>query len=153
MKKFFSKKRVYYSIGDVSKKAGVNPYVLRFWEEKFSAFLKPRKDKSGRRRYTPEDLDIALAIVDLLYNKKYTIEGALQEFELRFSTKAKAAKLSSAQKTKIIIKEVRKSLKELRSELKKSGLYRLSDKKGEDSPVKFREPDSVQLNLFSDDIP
>ncbi|MBN2363938.1 MerR family transcriptional regulator [candidate division WOR-3 bacterium] len=153
MKKFFSQKRVYYSIGEVSEKAAVNPYVLRFWEEKFSFFLRPKKDKSGRRRYTPDDLDVVLVIVDLLYSRKYTIEGAIQELETRFSTKARVAKLSSAQKTKLVIKEVRKSLRELRAELKKSGFYSVSETREDGKIVKIRELDSVQLNLFSDDIP
>ncbi|MBN1151066.1 MerR family transcriptional regulator [candidate division WOR-3 bacterium] len=152
MRKFFSKKKVYYSISEVAKKAGVNPYVLRFWEDKFFPFLKPKKDKSGRRRYTSSDLDVVLAIVDLLYVKRFTIEGAVKELQLKFSTGAKAAKISSAQKTKMVIKEVKKTLKDLRSDLKKSGFYFPSEKKiGADTAYQ-KELDAVQLNLFSDDI-
>ncbi|NIU85092.1 MAG: MerR family transcriptional regulator, partial [Candidatus Thorarchaeota archaeon] len=37
--------KLFYKIGEVSKIAGVEPYVLRYWESEFP-FLKPRKSKS-----------------------------------------------------------------------------------------------------------
>jgi DNA-binding transcriptional MerR regulator len=66
--------KLFYKIGEVSKIAGVEPYVLRYWETEFS-FLKPRKSKSGQRIYVKKDLDLIFQIKDLLYKERFTIEG------------------------------------------------------------------------------
>jgi len=66
--------KLFYKIGEVSKIAGVEPYVLRYWESEFQ-FLKPRKSKSGQRIYIKKDLDLIFEIKSLLYNERYTIEG------------------------------------------------------------------------------
>ena len=72
--------KLYYSIGEVSKILGAETYVLRYWESEFSQF-KPRKNSSGRRIYTNEDLNFAHQIYDLLRVRKYTLEGARQVLE------------------------------------------------------------------------
>jgi DNA-binding transcriptional MerR regulator len=66
--------KLFYKIGEVSKIAGVEPYVLRYWESEFP-FLKPRKSKSGQRIYVKKDLELVLQIRQLLYQERYTIEG------------------------------------------------------------------------------
>jgi hypothetical protein len=40
--------RMYFRIGDVAEIAGVQPYVLRFWEKEFD-FLVPIKNSAGQR--------------------------------------------------------------------------------------------------------
>ena len=50
-------------------------YVLRYWETEFKQ-LKPPKNRAGNRTYRQSDIDLILFIKDLLYNKKFTIEGA-----------------------------------------------------------------------------
>ena len=52
-------------------------YVLRYWETEFAS-LKPKKNNAGNRKYRKSDIDTINLIKDLLYNKKYTIEGARQ---------------------------------------------------------------------------
>ena len=69
--------KLYYSIGEVSKEIGVEAYVLRYWESEFHQ-LRPRKNSSGRRIYTKDDLELVRQIYDLLRVKKYTLEGARQ---------------------------------------------------------------------------
>ena len=68
-------KKLYYSIGEVSKITELKPYVLRYWETEFKE-LRPSKNKAGNRTYRQKDIDIILRIKDLLYNQKFTIEGA-----------------------------------------------------------------------------
>ena len=68
-------KKLYYSIGEVSKITELKPYVLRYWETEFKQ-LRPSKNKAGNRTYRQKDIDIILRIKDLLYNQKFTIEGA-----------------------------------------------------------------------------
>lgn len=66
--------KLFYKIGEVGKIAGVEPYVLRYWESEFP-FLRPRKSKSGQRIYIKKDLETILQIKDMLYSERYTIEG------------------------------------------------------------------------------
>jgi len=63
------------SIGDVSKLIGVKPYVIRYWEDEIP-FIAPRKGVSGRREYSQRDIQALLRVKHLLYEQKYTIEGA-----------------------------------------------------------------------------
>ncbi|MCY4225595.1 MAG: MerR family transcriptional regulator [Bacteroidetes bacterium] len=72
--------KLYYSIGEVSRIIGVETYVLRYWESEFPE-LRPRKNSSGRRIYTNNDLNLARQIYDLLRVKKYTLEGARQALD------------------------------------------------------------------------
>ena len=68
-------KKLYYSIGEVSKMVGIKAYVLRYWETEFKQ-LSPPKNRAGNRTYRQKDIDLIFKIKELLYNKKYTIEGA-----------------------------------------------------------------------------
>tara|TARA_B100000287_G_scaffold415977_1_gene450158 strand:+ start:39 stop:374 length:336 start_codon:yes stop_codon:yes gene_type:complete len=68
-------KKLYYSIGEVSKMVDLKSYVLRYWETEFKQ-LSPAKNRAGNRTYRQKDIDLIFKIKDLLYNKKYTIEGA-----------------------------------------------------------------------------
>lgn len=67
--------KLYFRIGDVAKLAGIKPYVLRFWESEFPG-LGPKKSGSGHRLYRRKDVEMVLEIKRLLYEKRYTIEGA-----------------------------------------------------------------------------
>ncbi len=68
-------KKLYYSIGEVSKIVGLKSYVLRYWETEFKQ-LSPPKNRAGNRTYRKKDIDLILQIKDLLHNRKFTIEGA-----------------------------------------------------------------------------
>ena len=72
--------KLYYSIGEVSKIAGVKPHVLRYWETQFS-ILNPRKNRAGNRTYRVRDIKFILTIKKLLYGRGYTIAGALQKLK------------------------------------------------------------------------
>ena len=73
-------KKLYYSISEVSKITGLKQYVLRYWETEFSQ-LKPPKNRAGNRTYRQKDIDIIHNIKELLYKKKFTIEGARKQME------------------------------------------------------------------------
>ncbi|MCF7886091.1 MAG: MerR family transcriptional regulator [Candidatus Marinimicrobia bacterium] len=68
-------KKLYYSIGEVSEILDVKKYVLRYWEKEFTN-LSPSKNSSGNRVYKEKDIKLLNLIKYLLYEKKYTIEGA-----------------------------------------------------------------------------
>ena len=73
-------KKLYYSIREVSELTGVESHVLRFWEKEFSQ-LNPRR-RSGNRAYTERNIKVILAIKDLLYAQKYTIQGAVERLNI-----------------------------------------------------------------------
>src|SRR5574344_1657466 len=64
-----------YSIGDIEELTGIKAHILRYWEEIIPSFA-PKKDLGGRRMYTQRDLDIIQRLKYLIYEKKFTIEGA-----------------------------------------------------------------------------
>jgi DNA-binding transcriptional MerR regulator len=64
-----------YTIGEVEELTGVKAHILRYWEEIIPGFA-PRKDLGGWRVYSQRDIDIILRLKYLVYEKKYTIEGA-----------------------------------------------------------------------------
>tara|TARA_Y100001970_G_scaffold223226_1_gene274777 strand:+ start:240 stop:602 length:363 start_codon:yes stop_codon:yes gene_type:complete len=68
-------KKLYYSIGEVGQMTDLKSYVLRYWETEFSQ-LKPPKNRAGNRTYRQKDIEVILNIKDLLYKKKFTIDGA-----------------------------------------------------------------------------
>jgi len=72
--------KLYFRIGDVARLLKVEPYVLRFWETEFPQ-LKPGKSGTGQRLYRKRDVEWALRIKQLLYEKGYTIAGARQVFK------------------------------------------------------------------------
>ena len=75
-------KSAFRSIAEVTEDLGIAPHVLRFWETKFSQ-IKPMKTKSSRRYYRPDDVAILELIKELLYERRYTIEGVQKLFKNR----------------------------------------------------------------------
>lgn len=69
--------KLYFRIGEVSEIVGVKPYVLRYWETEFSD-VRPTKSKSGQRLYKRRDVELLLQVRELLYEERYTIDGAKQ---------------------------------------------------------------------------
>ena len=67
--------RMFYRIKDVCNITGLKPHVLRYWEQEFKD-IKPEKSSTGQRLYKRKDLDTIIAIKKLLYEKRYTIDGA-----------------------------------------------------------------------------
>jgi DNA-binding transcriptional MerR regulator len=72
--------KLYFKIGEVSELLGVEPYVLRYWETEFPV-LSPKKSGTGHRLYRRKDVELLLRIKHLLYEKRFTIEGARQSLQ------------------------------------------------------------------------
>ena len=103
-----SKTKLYYSIKEVSELTELKPYVLRYWESEFPS-LKPNKNSAGNRTYKKHDIEVLLDIKKLLYEKKFTIKGAVEELKNRSLEHSNQKSLSNAQIS---------SLKEIKNELK-----------------------------------
>jgi DNA-binding transcriptional MerR regulator len=98
-----------YSIGQTSKIVGLRQSVLRFWESEFT-LLAPEKTPGGTRKYSDEDINLLFKIKDLLYNQKYTIEGAKIQLKQQDTENKKEINLSEL---RTIIDELESILKEL----------------------------------------
>ena len=73
-------KKAYYSIGEVCDLSGLKPHVLRYWETQFD-LLRPTKNRAGNRVFRPKDVELVLLVRHLLYERKYTIDGARQKLK------------------------------------------------------------------------
>lgn len=74
--------KLYFKIGEVSKIAGVPTHVLRFWETEFPR-ISPRRTPSGQRLYTRKEVELVLEVKSLLYQRRFTINGARQHLRFR----------------------------------------------------------------------
>jgi len=113
-------KRLYYSIAEVSQITGIKPYVLRFWETEFPE-LRPAKNSAGNRIYRKSDIKTVFMIKRLLYNDKYTIEGArLRLKQLRNENDSQLNLFFKEIKQDELLSEIHQGLQELLEILEKS---------------------------------
>lgn len=99
--------KFYFKIGEVSQIADVPAYVLRFWETEFVQ-IRPKRTDAGQRLYRRQDVALILRIKHLLYDKRFTINGARQHL------KQKTASLRPSAGKAIGVNEVKKELIRIR---------------------------------------
>ena len=119
--------KLYFRIGEVARLAGIKPYVLRFWETEFPT-LGPKKSGTGHRLYRRKEVELVLEIKCLLYENRFTIEGARKFLETRRKPEPVPAadKRRSSQRAQTdlfgasspLLDEVRKELREIVEMLK-----------------------------------
>ena len=64
----------YFTIGEVSRLCQIKSHVLRYWEQEFKQLSPVRR--GNRRYYRHEDVLLVRQIRRLLYDQRFTIEGA-----------------------------------------------------------------------------
>jgi DNA-binding transcriptional MerR regulator len=64
-----------YSISDLERLLRVRGYVIRYWEKEIP-LIQPTRDTLGRRVYGDRDLELLIRLKYLLYERRFTIEGA-----------------------------------------------------------------------------
>lgn len=79
----------------MSEITALKPYVLRYWETEFPS-LSPSKNPAGNRVYTEKDIHQILEIKQLLYQEKFTIEGARQHLKNIQSKSRPVVRMNSA---------------------------------------------------------
>ncbi len=109
--------KTYFTMAEVSRKAQVPEYTVRYWEQKFR-LLRPLRLASGHRRYTRADIDTLLEIKDLVFIKGYSLDGARKALAAKKRQKrsVKAVAATAAAKHDLL-EEVRKELQQLIKEL------------------------------------
>lgn len=107
-------KKLYYSISEVSQLTSLKQYVLRYWETEFPE-LRPTKNRAGNRIYRPKDIKLVFLIKKLLYEDRYTIEGARQKLKsLKLDdSNLQSKELRSSWKNQIAISEIKRDLQDL----------------------------------------
>ncbi|GAB3901052.1 MerR family transcriptional regulator [Larkinella knui] len=100
----------YYGIREVADMLGANISKLRFYEKEFPT-LKPRKNRAGDRIYTKEDIEHLREILELVEEKKLTLEGARQHLKARSSRQNEIKQMIGR------LQEIRKFLVETRNQL------------------------------------
>ena len=73
--------------------------------------LHPKKNRAGNRSYRQSDIDTILNIKDLLYNQKYTIEGARER--LRKGNVEVPSSDANTMKYRELVKSIKKDLQSL----------------------------------------
>ena len=110
--------KLYFKIGEVSELLAVKAHVLRFWESEFTQ-LAPKKSGTGHRLYRRKDVELLLRIKELLYDRRFTIEGAKQALHSE-SRSGKPKKKSSQQQlfSREPLLDIRRELGEILTLLK-----------------------------------
>lgn len=110
--------KLFFRIGEVSTMLGLEAYVLRYWETEFPS-LSPKKSGTGHRLYRRKDVELLLKIKHLLYEKRFTIDGARQYLH----AESKAANLGAPKQEQQVLfqdplPEIRRELAEILKMLK-----------------------------------
>ena len=117
----------YFSIGEVGRITGVKPYILRYWEAEFG-LLRPARRASGQRKFTRRDVEAIGRIRELLYERRFTIEGAKKHLreEARKGPAQISLELDDSSAALQVLKDVKKELTDILRVLK-SGDYSRPD--------------------------
>ena len=82
---------------------------MRFWENEFDE-IKPKKKKSGTRKYTPKDVEIIQLIYHLVKERGMTLDGAKKQLKQKNNSLSKNSIL-------LKLKNIKSELKELSDQL------------------------------------
>ena len=108
--------KFYFKIGEVSRILGVKPYVLRFWESEFR--ISPTKNKSQHRVYRRQDVETLLEIKRLLYEERFTIEGAREKLKTHAKSKRQLSLELDENPFKAELKRIKKDITKIQAILK-----------------------------------
>ena len=109
--------KFHFKIGEVSRILGVKPYVLRFWETEFR--ITPAKNQSQHRVYKRQEVETLLEIKHLLYEERFTIEGARAKLKERSKERQKQLKLDLIENPyRATLRQVKKDLARIKAILK-----------------------------------
>ena len=105
--------KLYYSISEVSEMLKVNASLIRFWEKEFGTFIKPKKNRNGKRMFTSVDIDNLKQIYHLTKDKGYTLAGARNILSSRKSGVEKDAYIADT------LHKIKSFLTDLKEEINK----------------------------------
>ena len=124
-------KKEYYSIGEVCEITGLKPHVLRYWETQFKSLM-PVKNRAGNRAYRKRDIEMIQLVKTLLYERKFTIDGARQRL-------AKLRKDGAQLEVELEETALKDTFRELADELADVVAYIDAFRRGEAAPGEIPE--------------
>ncbi|MDR3333543.1 MAG: MerR family transcriptional regulator [Treponema sp.] len=68
----------FYTAREVKRILKLENHTIRYWVKEIP-LIQPKRDKQGRRLYAERDLQILLRLKYLLYDRRFTIEGAKEQ--------------------------------------------------------------------------
>lgn len=74
-------RKLYYTIGEVERKTGINQTRIRFWMKEFNLDVKRAHERTNVRLFKLEDIENIKEIDRLLNVEMYRIEGAKKKLE------------------------------------------------------------------------
>lgn len=115
----FPPEKEYFSIGEVSRITGIKTYVLRYWESRFG-LLRPARRESGQRKFARRDVETIAQIRELLYDRRFTIEGARKYLRQQSKRGAAQMTLELAESAAAVetLRQVKKELADILRDLK-----------------------------------
>jgi DNA-binding transcriptional MerR regulator len=105
-----------FSIGEVSQITGVKPYILRYWESAFG-LVRPARRASGHRQFSRRDVQFISRVRELLYERRFTIEGA-KKFLRREAREGTGTPGSESRALEETLKAVRTEVADILREMK-----------------------------------
>ncbi len=104
--------KLYYGIKEVAEMFDINASKLRYYEKEFPT-LQPKKNRSGDRVYTQEDINHLKEILELTNDKGYTLPGAREYLKTRDANRREHAVYINK------LKRIKSGLEKLRAGLDK----------------------------------
>jgi DNA-binding transcriptional MerR regulator len=102
----------FFKIGEAARLCAVKPYVLRYWETEFTS-LRPQKTRSHQRLYRRKDVEQLLKIRHLLYEERFTIEGARARLRELGHEEAAPAPLPPPEVSPELLRKIKQGLVDL----------------------------------------
>ena len=103
-------KKVYFTIGEVSKMFDVNHSLIRFWEKEFDS-IQQKKNKKWNRLFTKKDIENFGIIFHLVKERGFTLEGAKKKLkENKQSTLDEMQMVNSLKKVKSFLEDLKSAL-------------------------------------------
>jgi len=99
----------FFRIGEVSRLLDVQPYVIRYWESEFKT-IRPIRTRSDQRLYRRKDVEELLTIRKLLYEEKFTINGARKRLQKMRS----GADVDAGDRREELLAEIEEGLRQIR---------------------------------------
>lgn len=103
--------KYFYTVGEVAELLGESTSLVRFWANEFPRFIKPQRNAKGNRLFSKDDVETFKHIHVLVKVEGLTLEGAAKRL--------KGEKKDVVSKSRVLdsLKDIRKQLSEIRSEL------------------------------------
>lgn len=103
-------KKIYFSSSEVAEQIGVSVSILHSWEKEFTE-LRPKKNRTGKRLYKQNDVDIAKKIKEKTNFSE--LKGKIKKEQNKLNTKNKKISVSQKQVNKDFLLKIRDDLQNI----------------------------------------